>query len=157
MNLNDQSHLYFIFDLTPLPLRFHNNKSPVRRGNERNPDVDERQQHFVIVTTNIGMPCGENLAFLYSAPLLTSALAFSVNNDESLADLCSRRGQACPKICPRRTGPRKVRGKITACPARRGLLLSGKNARPPLAVASPIGLCRARNILHENSRHTRLK
>jgi hypothetical protein len=62
MNLNDQSHLYFIFDLTLLPLRFHNNKSHVRRGNERDPGVEELQRHLATATTNISTPFGKGLA-----------------------------------------------------------------------------------------------
>ena len=80
MNLSDQSHPYFIFDLTPYPLRFHNNKSPARRGDARHPDVDEVQRHFAIATTNIDTLCGKALAITDLAPILNSALAFSANS-----------------------------------------------------------------------------
>ena len=80
MNLNDQFHLYSIFDLTSSPLKPRNRKSPVRGANERDPGVDELQRYFANATTNIAVRCGENLAFIDSASILTSALAFSANS-----------------------------------------------------------------------------
>ena len=80
MNLNDQSRLYFIFDLTPLPLKLHNNKSPVRRGNECHPNVDELQRHFAVATKNIDTPCGKELVVIDSAPIPNSSLVFSANS-----------------------------------------------------------------------------
>lgn len=80
MNRSDQLHHNFIFNLTPLLLRFHNSRSPVPRGNERHPDVDEVEQHLAIATTNIGTPRGENHAVTDYAPIPTSVLAFSANS-----------------------------------------------------------------------------
>jgi len=80
MNLSDQLHSYFTFNLTPLLLRFHDSKSPVRRGNERHPDVDEVEQHLAIATTNIGTPHGFHHGVTDYAPIPTSVLAFSANS-----------------------------------------------------------------------------
>ena len=63
MDLNDKFHLYFIFDLTPFPLKSRDRRSPVRGGNERDPVVDGRQRRL---TT--------------SAPILTPSLTFSANS-----------------------------------------------------------------------------
>jgi len=80
MNLNDQLHFYPIFNLTPFPLKLRNEISLVRGGNERASGVDELQRHLAVATTNIGTLCGKNLAIKDSAPILTSALAFSANS-----------------------------------------------------------------------------
>jgi hypothetical protein len=80
MNLNDQLHFYSIFNLTPFLLKLRNEISLVHGGNERASGVDELQRHLAIATTNIGKLCGKNLAIKDSAPILTSALAFSANS-----------------------------------------------------------------------------
>ena len=80
MNLNDQLHFYSIFNLTPFPLKLRNEISLVHGGSERDSGVDELQRHLAVATNNIGTPCGKNLAIKDSAPILTSAPAFSANS-----------------------------------------------------------------------------
>ena len=80
MNLNDQFHFYFNLDLTPIPLKPRKRKLPARKGNERNPDVDEHQRHLANTPANITVRCGENLAVIDSAPVLTAPSAFSANS-----------------------------------------------------------------------------
>jgi hypothetical protein len=80
MNLNDQLHFYSIFDLTPFPLKLRNEISLVHGANEHDPAVGEPQRHLAKASTNIGTPCGKNLAIKDSTPILTSALAFLANS-----------------------------------------------------------------------------
>jgi hypothetical protein len=80
MKPNDQPHLYFNLDLTTFLIKPRNRKSPIRGANKRNPDVVELQGHLDVAPATIGTLRGENLAFLDSVPILTSALAFLANS-----------------------------------------------------------------------------
>ena len=80
MNLNDQLHFYLTFDLPPFPLKPRDGKSCVRGANEHDPHVGELQRSLAVAPTNTDTPGGKELAFLDSALILTSSLAFSANS-----------------------------------------------------------------------------
>jgi len=80
MDLNDHSHLYFIFDLTPSPQKPRKKRALVREANECIPDVYDLQRHLATAMPNIAVHCGKDLAVTDSAPLPTSALLSSANS-----------------------------------------------------------------------------